>query len=481
MSSNIQAVVDFDGLWYTWTPSGGPLTIEFEDAQFVRTLWFPIMPYAVSFSATPTPLHGNPFYIANGTGLENGPEIVPLPQGTDSVTMTGTTAQLVYLYASSYAFNPFKGAAVNYPQGGEFDITFGADGTVSYELAFPTGYTSLTSISFTPDFESVTPAAVTWGADGKGWQRCDGGIRWRCTSFDYRCYVGSVWIAMSKKLKIAFVLFALLTGTAVAVPQIYHGSLQVPSGGFIQDTNQASGYAHYSSNGTLTATALPSQAPVPCPTASSNIAISGTLLPACSIAAVVPCPTAGANITITGSALPNCAFAAATSSPAPVVPCPTPSSNITITGTDMPNCAFAAVTPTPAPTPSPMATGCGVISGSWPYLIDTSGCATGAALPIYDNNNSGAPISGGLIIVGSSSVPTNGQYPGLTTNVAFTGGRAYSGTSYKVICQVTNLGGWSSAYSYQCFPHDTGSIDIDIQLQTSGTPTFTVSWQTIGN
>jgi hypothetical protein len=284
-----------------------------------------------------------------------------------------------------------------------------------------------------------------------------------------------------KTLKIALIVFAAVALLASTEPQIYHGSLQVPSGGFIQDTNQGSGWAQYSSSGVLTSQALPTQAPVPCPTASANIAISGTLMPACSIAAVVPCPTPGANVTITGATLPNCTIAATTPSPAPVIPCPTPSSNITITGSTMPNCAFAAVTPTPQPTPSPMATGCGIISGSWPYTFDTSGCASGAALPIYDNNNSGAPITNGLVIIGSNAVPTNGQYPGLTTNIPFTGGRTYTSTNYKVICQVTDLGGWTSAYSYQCFPSTDNSIDIDIQLQAAGTPTFTVSWQTIGN
>jgi hypothetical protein len=167
VSTNIQAVVDFDGIWFAWTPSDGPLDIAFEDNQYVRTLWFPTMPYAVSFSATPTPLNGNPFYIANEDGLENGPEIVPLPQGTLSVTATGTTSQLVYVYASSYAFNPFKGAAVMFPEGGDFSITFNAQGLATYDLSFEPGYTTLSSVWFTPDFEEVTPAAVTWGLTAK--------------------------------------------------------------------------------------------------------------------------------------------------------------------------------------------------------------------------------------------------------------------------------------------------------------------------
>jgi hypothetical protein len=163
MSSNIPSVANFDGVWYPWTPSVGPLDIAFTDGQDVRSLWFPIMPEAVSFSATPTPPNGNPFYIANALGNANGPETVPLPEGTQSVTLTAASTIPIYLFASSYAYNPFKGDAVGLPQAGQFSITFADDGTAMYDLVYPTGYTTGAEVTFTPKFDGVPVAGVTWG------------------------------------------------------------------------------------------------------------------------------------------------------------------------------------------------------------------------------------------------------------------------------------------------------------------------------
>ena len=90
----------------SWIPNDGPLVITspFEYHKTIGSLYLPSVDVQISFSATPTPENGNPFYIAKP--VVNNPQTIPMPEGTTSVTLTATSSVKHYVWASSGVFRP---------------------------------------------------------------------------------------------------------------------------------------------------------------------------------------------------------------------------------------------------------------------------------------------------------------------------------------------------------------------------------------
>lgn len=98
--------------WVAWTPNAGPLVVSFADGSAIGSIWLPVVPTTITFAFSPEPTYGSATYVSNSSGIDVGPELVPVPTVTTQVTMTASGATPIYVWFSNTAFNPFKGAAV---------------------------------------------------------------------------------------------------------------------------------------------------------------------------------------------------------------------------------------------------------------------------------------------------------------------------------------------------------------------------------
>jgi hypothetical protein len=92
---------------YAWVPNDGPLTISTTQGA-IGSLYLDRADITIAFSATPTPPNGNPFYTILPPGLTftSNPQVVPMPAGTTSVSLSGTSAEVYYILAQSGVYRP---------------------------------------------------------------------------------------------------------------------------------------------------------------------------------------------------------------------------------------------------------------------------------------------------------------------------------------------------------------------------------------
>lgn len=91
------------GQWQTWTPDNGNLSVAFPGGEAINSLWLPSVPVSVAVNA-----NGVLVYTANASGTETGAETIPLPPFTQSVELSASYAEPLYVFASNGAFNPYK-------------------------------------------------------------------------------------------------------------------------------------------------------------------------------------------------------------------------------------------------------------------------------------------------------------------------------------------------------------------------------------
>jgi hypothetical protein len=91
---------------FKWIPNSGPLTVALMNGRVIASLWMPKVDIAVTFSATPTPASGNPFYTASPPSDLTNPQVVEMPPGTLSVQLSGTSSQTYYVWASTGFWRP---------------------------------------------------------------------------------------------------------------------------------------------------------------------------------------------------------------------------------------------------------------------------------------------------------------------------------------------------------------------------------------
>lgn len=231
-----------------------------------------------------------------------------------------------------------------------------------------------------------------------------------------------------------------------------------------------------------------------CPSPGSNVTISGT----CTINATTPTPLpspscansncnfSGVLLTVTTpTPLPsptcanaNCSFSGVTLTVNSPTPAPTPTCANA-------NCSFSAYTltvatqptATPAPTPSPQATGCGTWTGSYPYTLDTTGCAatsgSGNAI-VYAQ--SGAilcatitKLVSGSVLISSGTTSTTVT---LTAPATFT-----SSATYSVLTQPYQTSLPGSAVSY--FVNNNSGTQFTIINGSIGS-NINLAWLAIG-
>ena len=89
---------------YSWVPNNGPLVIT-STGPSIGSLYLNNADVQIQFSATPTPPNGNPFYTLIPPGVSN-PQVVPMPQGTTSVSLSATSAETFYILAQNGIYRP---------------------------------------------------------------------------------------------------------------------------------------------------------------------------------------------------------------------------------------------------------------------------------------------------------------------------------------------------------------------------------------
>ena len=91
---------------YAWIPNSGTLEVSFSGNQAVNALYLPLVDTNISFSATPDPENGNPFYTATPPADGSNPQVVNTPNGTTTVTLSASASGTHYVFAYTGNFRP---------------------------------------------------------------------------------------------------------------------------------------------------------------------------------------------------------------------------------------------------------------------------------------------------------------------------------------------------------------------------------------
>lgn len=88
-----------NGFWSTWIPNQGPIGLQLQTGDAINSLWFPQPQAPVTVTANNAVMY---------TVASNLAEVVRVNASTSLVTISGTSSTLMYVYATSDRFRPFK-------------------------------------------------------------------------------------------------------------------------------------------------------------------------------------------------------------------------------------------------------------------------------------------------------------------------------------------------------------------------------------
>jgi len=116
--------------WFFWPSGQTVLVVTIPNGADVRSLWFPVVDFAVQISAGQSP--GNVMYEIT----TQGGELVPIPAGAPAIAlsaMTGSTWPPLWVLAAGVVYPPFKAPAAEvFGASSTYDALVLADPTLQY-------------------------------------------------------------------------------------------------------------------------------------------------------------------------------------------------------------------------------------------------------------------------------------------------------------------------------------------------------------
>jgi len=88
-----------NGYWSSWIPTQGPLGLRLPTGEAINSLWFPQPQPSIVVTANNAAMY---------TVTSTGAEVVRVDAQTTFCTISGTSNSLLYVYATSNRFRPFK-------------------------------------------------------------------------------------------------------------------------------------------------------------------------------------------------------------------------------------------------------------------------------------------------------------------------------------------------------------------------------------